>query len=95
MLDQDSQTLTHFSEHTAEVVARLRQSGTPLLLTVDGAAAVVVQDAAAYQQLSARASESAAELDAFLRESLADADAGRTVPAKEFLRSLGTGMIEP
>ena len=57
------------------------------MLTVNGKAEVVVQDAAAYQRLLERAEK--AEMIEFLREAKADADAGRTVPAREFLESLG------
>jgi hypothetical protein len=46
-----------------------------------------VQDAQAYQRLKERADK--AEMMEFLRESRADADAGHTVPAREFLASLG------
>jgi len=51
-----------------------------------GKAEIVVQDAAAYQRLLALAEK--AEMMEFLREAKADADAGRTVPAREFLQSL-------
>jgi hypothetical protein len=56
------------------------------ILTVNGKAEIVVQDAAAYQRLMALAEK--AEMAEFLREAQADADAGRTVPAREFLESL-------
>jgi len=58
-----------------------------VVLTVNGKAEVVVQDAAAYQRLMARAERT--EMIEFLRDAKADADAGRTVPAREFLQSLG------
>src|SRR5947209_12234278 len=66
---------------------QMKQSGNPVVLTVNGKAEVVVQDAAAYQRLLERAEK--AEMIEFLREAQADADAGRTVPAREFLESLG------
>ena len=65
----------------------MKESGNPVVLTVNGKAEVVVQDAAAYQRLLALAKK--AEMMAFLREARADADARRTVPAREFLQSLG------
>jgi prevent-host-death family protein len=82
------QSLSHFKRNTAEVVKQLKESGNPVVLTVNGKAEVVVQDAAAYQRLLALAEK--AEMMEFLREARADADAGRTVPAREFLQSLGT-----
>jgi prevent-host-death family protein len=89
MLDlaKDIQSLSHFKRNTAEVMKQMKESGNPVVLTVNGKAAVVVQDAAAYQRLLALAER--AEMMEFLREAKADADAGRTVPAREFLQSLG------
>ena len=89
MLDiaKDIQSLSHFKRHTAQVMRQLRKSGNPLVLTVNGKAEIVVQDAASYQRLLDLAEK--AEMMEFLREAKADADAGRTVPAREFLESLG------
>ncbi len=63
-------------------MARLKKNSRPLVLTVNGKAEVVVQDAAANQRLMERAQD-------FLLQSRADADAGRTLPAQNFLDSLG------
>jgi prevent-host-death family protein len=89
MLDiaKDIQSLSHFKRHTSEVMKQMKQSGNPVVLTVNGKAEVVVQDAAAYQRLLELAEK--AEMMDFLRQAKADADAGRTVPAQEFLESLG------
>jgi|SRR6266851_7218293 len=89
MLDlaRDIQSLSHFKRNTAHVVKRMRKSGNPVILTINGKAEVVVQDAAAYQRLLAAAAR--AEMIEFLREAKADAHAGRTVPARQFLQSLG------
>jgi prevent-host-death family protein len=89
MLDiaKDIQSLSHFKRHTAELMKQMKESGNPVVLTVNGKAEVVVQDAAAYQRLMDLAEK--AEMMDFLRQAKADADAGRTVPAQEFLQSLG------
>jgi prevent-host-death family protein len=89
MLDiaKDIQSLSHFKRNSAEVMRQLKESGNPVVLTVNGKAEVVVQDAAAYQRLMELAEK--AEMMEFLREAKADADAGRTVPARAFLESLG------
>ncbi|MCH8923573.1 MAG: type II toxin-antitoxin system Phd/YefM family antitoxin [Planctomycetes bacterium] len=44
-------SLTDFNRNTREHVDRLKESGEPEVLTVNGRAEVVVQDAGAYQQL--------------------------------------------
>jgi prevent-host-death family protein len=85
---ESSTSLNEFTRRPAEVVTRLKETGHPLVLTVRGKPEVVVQDAAAYQRLAELADK--VEMFEFLRESKADADAGRTVPARAFLESLGT-----
>lgn len=89
MLDiaNDIQSLSHFKRNTSEVMKQLKESGNPVVLTVNGKAEVVVQDAAAYQRLLTLAEK--AEMMEFLRQAKADADAGQTVPAREFIQSLG------
>jgi prevent-host-death family protein len=83
----DIQSLSHFKRNTAEVMQRMKETGKPVVLTVNGKAEVVVQDAAAYQRLMELADQ--AEMMEFLRQSKEEADAGQTVPAREFLSSLG------
>jgi prevent-host-death family protein len=89
MLDiaKNIQSLSYFKRNTATVMKRMKRSGSPVVLTVNGKAEVVVQHAAAYQRLLELAEK--AEMLEFLHEAKADADAGRTVPAREFLESLG------
>ena len=53
MLDlaNDIRSLSDFKRNTVELLDRLRKTGHPLVLTINGKAEVVVQDAAAYQAL--------------------------------------------
>ena len=53
MLDvsRDILPLTDFKRRTAEFVERLKQSGRPLILTINGKAEVVVLDAGASQKI--------------------------------------------
>lgn len=72
---QDIHSLTDFSRNTKAYARRLKKTGRPAILTVNGHAEFVVQDAASYQRLldiAARA-EDAAKLD----RSLDDVEAGR------------------
>jgi hypothetical protein len=64
----------------------MKKSGHPVVLTVNGRAALVVQDTASYQRLLELAEQ--AEMLEFLRESRADLEAGRTEPALEALERL-------
>jgi prevent-host-death family protein len=50
-LDQDIRPLTDFKRNTAEFLNQLKQTGHPLVLTINGKAELVVQDAKSYQRL--------------------------------------------
>jgi prevent-host-death family protein len=84
MLDitTDIQSLTTFRRSSAHVLKHLKKSKRPMVLTVNGKAAAVVQDAEAYQRLL----DIAAQADAKegIRQGLEDARRGRTRPAREF-----------
>jgi hypothetical protein len=71
--------ITDFKRNTPEFVKRLKETGLPEVLTIDGRGELVVQDAAAYQRLLER-------VEAFegIRRGLADVDAGRHVSLAEF-----------
>ena len=88
-LENGIDSLTNFKRQTAEYLRQLHQTGSPMVLTVNGKAEVVVQDAAAYQRLvdlAARADRD--EAVAAIREGLADAEAGRVKPARKALKAL-------
>ncbi len=57
MLDikRDITSLSNFQRHTREFLQRLQETGRPVVLTVNGKAEFVVQDAEAYQRLLDRA----------------------------------------
>jgi PHD/YefM family antitoxin component YafN of YafNO toxin-antitoxin module len=80
----DIQSLTEFRRGSALMIRQLRKSKRPMVLTVNGKAAAVVQDAEAYQRLL----DMAARTDASegVRQGLEDARKGRMRPAREFFR---------
>lgn len=51
----DIHTVTEFSRKPAEHIKRLRESKRPEILTVNGKAAVVIQDAESYERMAALA----------------------------------------
>jgi prevent-host-death family protein len=87
-LSRDIDSLSNFKRETAKFVERLKESGQPVVLTINGKAELVVQDAASYQRLLNLA-ERIESLES-LRQSLADADAGRTRPMRKAVKSLGS-----
>jgi hypothetical protein len=84
MLDigTDIHSLSDFKRNTGEFLERMRGSGHPLVLTIDGKAELVVQDAVAYQKLLDRMDE----LEAIegIKRGLADVAEGRVTPLREF-----------
>lgn len=50
-LAKDVESLTNFKRNIASYLERIKESRRPLVLTVDGKAEVVVQDAESYQKL--------------------------------------------
>jgi prevent-host-death family protein len=85
-LSEDIHSLSNFKRKTTEFLTRMRKTGHPVVLTINGKAELVVQDAASYQRLVELAER--AEMMEFLRESRADIEAGRTEPAVEALERL-------
>jgi len=51
---KDIQSLTDFKQRTSEYIKRIKETKTPLVLTINGRAEIVVQDAESYQQLMER-----------------------------------------
>ena len=80
MLDiaNDIRSLSDFKRKTGELLGRLKKTGHPLVLTINGRAEVVVQDAEAYQELLDRV-----ETIEALQRGFADVKAGRTKPARD------------
>jgi PHD/YefM family antitoxin component YafN of YafNO toxin-antitoxin module len=79
-------SLTNFKRDTSSILEKLKASGQPLVLTINGKAEVAVQDAASYQELLALAER--AEMLEYLQKSKADIDARRTVPARKALENI-------
>ena len=78
----DIQSVTTFRRSSAEVMKHLKKSKRPMVLTVKGKAAAVVQDAEAYQRLLDIAAR--ADAQEGIRQGLEDARRGKTRPAREF-----------
>lgn len=78
----DIQSLTSFRRRSAAFMKHLRDSKRPMVLTVKGKAAAVVQDAGAYQRLLDIAARANAEEG--IRQGREDAKEGKVRPARQF-----------
>jgi PHD/YefM family antitoxin component YafN of YafNO toxin-antitoxin module len=88
MLDitKDIQAMTTFRRNPRVFMRRLKRSKRPLVLTINGKAEAVLQDAQAYQDLL----DIAAQADATegIRQGLEDVKKGRTRPAREVFEEI-------
>lgn len=75
-LNRDIHSLTDFKKNTPEFLQQLKDTGEPVVLTINGRAELVVQDAASYQKLLDLAEE--ARVLEGIRKGLEDVRAGRT-----------------
>lgn len=75
-ITKDIQPMTTFRNHSAEIIQRLKATKRPVILTVNGRAAAVLQDAEAYQRLLDLAAEASAGEG--IRQGLEDLSHGGT-----------------
>jgi prevent-host-death family protein len=83
-ITQDIQSLTNFRNHSAVFIKRMKKTKSPLVLTVKGKAAVVVQDAESYQRLLDIAA--AGSVEEGIQQGLEDVKHGRTRSAEAFFK---------
>jgi prevent-host-death family protein len=95
MLDftKDIQSLTTFRRRSGDFMKQLRKTRRPMVLTVKGKAAAIVQDAEAYQRLL----DIAARADGAegIRQGLDDVKRGRIRPARDFFDNFEPGRGLP
>ena len=81
-LTKDIQSLTAFRRQSGDFMKQLKKTKRPVVLTVNGKAAAVVQDVGAYQRLLDIAA--GADEEEAIHQGLDDVAHGRTRPAREF-----------
>ena len=85
-LSQDIHPLTDFKRNTSGFLSQMKKTRRPVILTVNGKAELVVQDAESYQQICDR-------LDRFeaveaIQLGIAAAEQGRVKPARQAFAEL-------
>ena len=87
MIDlREVRSVTEFQRNIKDYVVRLKEKKTPLVLTVNGRAELVVQDAESYQLMLDRLER--AETVAAIRRGMKDAEEGRMIPLDEAVAKL-------
>ena len=85
-LHEDIHPLTAFKRNTPEFLRQLKESGHPLVLTINGKAEIVVQDAKSYQRLLDLAEQ--LETIEAVREGLAALERGEGRPLDDVFDAL-------
>ncbi len=85
-LSQDIHPLTDFKRKTSSFMSRLKKTHRAVVLTVNGKAELVVQDAKSYQQILDRLER--LEAVEAIRLGIAAAEQGRVRPARKALAEL-------
>ncbi|MCB0825295.1 MAG: type II toxin-antitoxin system Phd/YefM family antitoxin [Armatimonadetes bacterium] len=83
---QSIDSLTNFQKNTRQFVDLLEKTKEPLVLTVNGKAKLVVQDAESYQKMLDQIER--ARLIEAVQEGIRQAEAGQTRPAEDVIREL-------
>jgi prevent-host-death family protein len=92
-LSRDIHPLTDFKRKTSDFLRQLKETGNPVVLTINGKAELVVQDAASYQRLFDLA-ERLETIEA-VKEGIASADLGKGRPMDEAFDALEKDLRRP
>lgn len=79
-------SLSDFQRNAKDYIDRLKETGAPEVLTVNGKAELVVLSATAFQDMADRLDE--AEAITGIKRGLAEAKAGKGRPAREALEAI-------
>ncbi len=87
MIDlREVRSVTEFQRNIKDYVGRLKEKRTPLVLTVNGRAELVVQDAESYQLMLDRLEH--AETVAAIRRGIEQSERGKAIPLEEAEKKL-------
>jgi len=83
---RDTHPITEFNKKTTEYVGRLKQTRKPEVLTINGTASIVVQDAGAYQEMVEKLD--LLESVERIKQAIKAFDAGEGIPIEDAFRRL-------
>ena len=85
-ITKDIQPLTNFKRNTTELVRQMKETGEPIVLTINGRAELVVQDAGSYQRLVELVDR--LEAIAGIRKGLDESTRGEGQPIEDAVREI-------
>jgi prevent-host-death family protein len=85
-LSQDIQPLSTFKRNSNELISQMKNTGHPIVLTINGKAELVIQDATSYQKLL----DTIEELETIMgiKKGLEDIAQGRTRQVNQFVEEM-------
>jgi PHD/YefM family antitoxin component YafN of YafNO toxin-antitoxin module len=89
-LSRDINSLSNFKRNTPSFIDRLKETNSPLVLTINGVSEIVVQSATGYQQLLDRIEY--LETTVGIQRGLQELAEGQGVPAIAALEALHTKL---
>jgi prevent-host-death family protein len=92
-VSRDINSLSNFKRNTSDFLERLRETKSPLVLTLNGVSEIVVQSAEGYQQLLDRLEY--LETVAGIQRGLEELSEGKAVPAAAALARLRETLKQP
>lgn len=87
-LSRDIQSLSTFKRNTNVLINQIKETGSPIILTINGKAEIVVQDAISYQQLLEKINHLETMLG--IQKGLADVKQGNTQSLEDFIKEMET-----
>lgn len=85
-LTRDINSLSSFKRDTSRFINQMKETGNPVVLTVNGKAELIVQDAESYQKMLDRLDR--LEAIAGIKQGLTDVKAGRTQSLDDFAQEM-------
>lgn len=81
-ISRDIHSLSDFKRNTTDFLEQMEKTGAPVVLTINGKAKIVVQDAESYQRMLELLDK--AETVEAIRQGLSDVEEGKTMSVEQF-----------
>ncbi len=92
-ISRDIHSLSDFKRNTTDFLEQMEKTGAPVVLTINGKAKIVVQDAESYQRMLELLDR--AETVEGIRQGLSDVEAGKTMSLDQFDKEMRKKIRAP
>jgi prevent-host-death family protein len=92
-ISRDIHSLSDFKRNTTDFLEQMEKTGAPVVLTINGKAKIVVQDAESYQRMLELLDK--AETVEAIRQGLSDVEEGKTMSLDQFDKKMRTKIRAP